>query len=159
MAILLNQSEQIGVLFEIISVRDDWVFSHVALQHYVAKENDFASWVEGYLDVYETDLKCLARDLATFAEEGPTGQEFHFEPEVEPSFEFRFKSRSSARRTEVLASVALDVKRILDLTIPAAYRDNRISLQLLTDWERLRRFAEQFCLEAARASRSQSPAP
>jgi len=155
MAILLNQSEQIAALFEVVSVRDDWVFSHIALQHYVAKENDFATWVEGFLDVYETDLHCLAHDLTAFADEGQTSQEFRFEPEVEPSFEFRFQTRSSIRRGEVLASVALDVKRIIDLTIPAAYRDNRISLQFLTDWERLRRFAEQFSLEAAKVSRSQ----
>jgi hypothetical protein len=150
MATLLNQSEQIGVLFEVISVRDDWVFSHIAFQHYVAKENDFASWVEGYLEIYETDFKCLARDMATFAEERRTEHEFRFEPEVEPSFELRFQARSSARRQEVLASVALDVKRILDLTIPTAYRDNRISLQVLTDWDRIRRFAEQFSQGAAK---------
>jgi hypothetical protein len=35
MAILLNQSEQTGVLFELISAEDGWVFSRNAFQHYV----------------------------------------------------------------------------------------------------------------------------
>ena len=155
MAILLSQSEQVGVLFEVISVADDWVFSHIGFQHYVAKENDFATWVEGFLDIYESDLEGFARELASFVEGGPRRQEFRFEPTAEPSFEFRFQAGSLARTVDVGASVALDVKRILDVTIPTAYGDNRISLQLLTDWERLRRFAEQFSLGTARLLRTQ----
>jgi hypothetical protein len=156
MAILLSQSEQIGVLFEAISVRDAWVFSRVAFQHYVAADNDFQSWVEGWPEIYEADLKCLIRDLATFDKRGPTGQEFRFEPEVEPSFELRVQPRASGRNSEVVVSFALDIKRVLGLTIPTAYRENRITLQLLTDWERFHRFAEQFSMEAAKLGPPQS---
>jgi hypothetical protein len=150
MAILLSQSEQIGVLIEAISVRDAWVLSRIAFQHYVAADNDFQSWVEGWPDIYEIDLKCLVRDLATFDERRPTGQEFRFEPEVEPSFEFRVQARTSGRNSEVEISLALDIKRVLEFTIPTAYRENRITLQLVTDWERFHRFAQQISMEAAK---------
>lgn len=158
MAILLNRSEQIAALFEVISVRGDWVFSRIAFQHYIAKENDFTTWVEGFLDVYEGDLKGFADELASFVNEEATRQEFSFEPTVEPSFEFRLQNGSPAKTGELLASLALDIKRILDFTIPTAYRDNRISLQFRTDWERVRRFAEQFSLEMARLPRTQARA-
>jgi len=158
MAILLNRSEQIAALFEVVSVRDDWVFLRIAFQHYVAKENDFATWVEGFLDVHESDFKAFAGELADFMGAVPAREELSFEPAVEPSFEFRLRVDSAVKKGDVLASVALDLKRVLDLTIPAAYRDNRISLRLLTDSERLRRFTEQFSLEAGRVFRSQSRA-
>ena len=150
MAIFLNESEQLGILLEVISVWGDWLFSHIALQHYLPKENDFATRVEAYADVYETDFRCFVRDLATFAQNLSTGQTFAFEPQVEPSFEFRFQVESTAQAAEVLASVALDVKCILDLTVVAAYRENRISLQFLTDREKVRRFSEQISIETAK---------
>ena len=159
MAILLNQSEQVAALFEVVSVRDDWVFLHIAFQHYVPKQNDFATWVEGFLDVHESDFQAFVRELAAFVEAVPARQELSFEPAVEPAFQFRLQPSSSANGSDVLALAALDLKSVLELTAPALYRDNRISLQLLTDWERLRRFAENFSVEAARVSRSEWPSP
>ena len=154
MPILLNESDQLGVLFEVISTRGDWVFSHIALQHYLPKENDFATWVEAYMDTYITDYQCLVRNLSTLAENMSVGHKFAFEPQVEPSFEFCFQVESTAQRGEVLASIALDIKCILNLTTAAGYRENRISLRFLTDRERVHRFSEQVSLEAARFLRS-----
>jgi hypothetical protein len=158
MAILLDRSEQIAALFEVVSVRDGWVLLHIAFQHYVVKENDFATWVDGLLDVHESDFSAFLRELAAFVKAVPARRDLSFEPAVEPSFEFRLQIGSSARKEDVVAFAALDLKGIMEVTVPAVYRDNRVSLQILTDSERLRRFVEQFSHEATKASRSQSPA-
>ena len=150
MALLLSESEQVAVLFEVMSMRADWAFAHIAFQHYLTKENDFATWVEGFVDVYQEDLARLADEMKVFVEAREPTSEFVFEPVAEPSFELRFRRSPRPEPGAVLASVAVDIKRVIDLTIPAAYRDNRISLQLRTNGQRLARFAEQFSLEASR---------
>jgi|SRR5690242_2526120 len=155
MALLLNESEQLAVLLEVISVQGEWVFSHIAFQHYLPNENDFATWVEAYVDVYETDLRCLVYEIVNFAKDVSTARKFAFEPQAEPSFEFRFQIGSVQPGPEVLVSVALDIKRILNLSMVAAYRENRISLQFLTDRVRVRRFSEQISLEVAKFVRLQ----
>lgn len=154
MAILLNESEQVAALFEVISVRNDWVFSRIAFQYYVSKDNDFATWAEGFLDIYKADLKRFVQELAAFVEQEQEQQEFRFEPVAEPSFEVRIQVGPSGQRGMVVASVALDLKRVLEITIPTSYRDDRITLQLTTDGDRLHKFAEQFSIEASRIWRS-----
>lgn len=147
MAILLSESEQIAALFEFISDRDDWVFLRIAFQYWVAKDNDFATWVEGFVDIYETDLKQLVQDLEAFVKSGQAQPEFRFEPVTEPDFQIRLQTGSAEGRKNVMASVALDLKRVMEMTIPTAYRENRIMLQLDTDWDRPCRFAEEFSVE------------
>ena len=74
---------------------------------------------------------------------------FSFEPIAEPGFELCLGESFPSQPGDMLVSVALDIKRVLDLTVPAAYRDNRVSLQFRTSRERLCRFVEQFSVEAA----------
>lgn len=150
MSTLLDRSEQIAVVFEIVSSQKDWVFSRIAFQHYVASDNNFATWVEGFLDVHESDMQAFTRELAAVAAGGLSQQVLCFEPAVEPAFEIRFQLRVSPGREAILVSVALDVKCIIDSAAPTVYRDNRVSLQLLTDLGKFRTFAEQFSLEAAK---------
>lgn len=77
-------------------------------------------------------------------------QKFCFEPAAEPSFEVRFQVDPPWQRGMLVAYVTLDLKRVLEMTIPTSYRDDRITLQLTTVRNRLHRFAEQFSLEASK---------
>lgn len=154
MATLLNESEQIALLFEVISMREDWAFARIAFQHYQATQNSFAAWLEGFVDVYRDDLARLLREMATSLDCDEEGfPRLCFEPVAEPSFGLRTDESSPRQRGCMLASMALDIKRVLDLTVPAAYRDNRVTLQFRTSRDKFRRFVEEFSLEAGRTLR------
>ena len=150
MALVLSESEQVAVMFEVMSTRSDWVYAHIAFQHYVSKENDFATWVEGFVDVYRDELTRLVDGMRSFVDADESVAEFSFEPVAEPSFELRFRRCPPSDQGGILAFAALDIKRVLELTIPAAYRDNRVSLQLRTNEHRVSKFVNQLFLEADR---------
>jgi hypothetical protein len=140
MAILTNISDQFGIAIEIPGRgHPGWTKAKAILQHYVEKVNQFQSWIEADLDIYETDLNLLKQCLNSFAGVRDGSKNFEFEPEVEPSFQLSLQRVPDQDDHHRVASLAIDLKSAFQMNVPSAYRENQIALRFYTDEQRLQR--------------------
>jgi hypothetical protein len=138
---LPNLSDQFGMLVEILSnSRDQWICANLGLCHYDEKSNVFLPWVEAQVDVYEADLSLLRRLLEDFASVTDSTKNFVFEPQVEPSFTISLERIPHGNDFCRVASIALDMKVLFRVSVPTAYREDRLSLRFHTNEQRLQRF-------------------
>jgi hypothetical protein len=143
MARLTNESDQFGVEFEFLgAIREDWVTARIALERYIENSNLFHAFVEAIVDIYKTDLRELQKQLNSVNEDREGWTKVRFEPLAEPSFELAFVRMPGAKAHGFSVKVAVDLKRVENITVPAGYRENRVTLEFLTDQRRLRGFVE-----------------
>jgi hypothetical protein len=141
MATLTNLSDQFGFFINVVSSRGvDWTSLQLGFQYYVEQLNTFQVWVQGSVDIYDTDAKCLKRLSREFATVHNDSKNFAFTPEVEPSFTFSGQRVPHNEDYCRVFSLGIDLKQIVRIGIPSAYREDRIELRFHTDEPRLQAF-------------------
>ncbi len=125
MAQLTNTSDQLAVtveLYEQLSSDPKWITGSIAEQHYLATENRFHTFVEGYVEIYEDDLRRLRDELRAFLAAADASRNFTFVPVAEPSFELIFERISHASDYCRVVSASVDLRAFLHVTIPVLLR-------------------------------------
>lgn len=150
MAILTNESDQFAILFDVAGRNDhdpDWITARVAMQYHGEELNALRTFLQATIDIYESDLIYFTEQLRAFGTVTDESKNFEFEPEVEPSFHFSFQRVPHNKSYCRVVSFAIDLKRVIKMLIPCAYRENRITLKVHTTEERIKTFSTEFLEE------------
>jgi hypothetical protein len=125
---LTNESDQFAVECEFLSaIQEEWITARIALGRYVEENNTFHWFIEAIINIYETDLRELQKQLNPVIEDRESWTKVGFEPLAEPSFELAFARSQGSKAQRVSAEVAIDLKMVDKITVPAAYRENRVT--------------------------------
>ncbi len=155
MAILLNESDQFGLSFEIprgTKANEDWLPLRLALISYLEGQNEFWTIVEAYPDIYKADAARLSKLFRAFGAAVDSSKNFDFKPQVEPSFELSFHRVPHGDDFCRVASIAIGFKSLLSLRIPCGYGENRIIMRLHTNEMGMQRFISEVLAQLAKAS-------
>lgn len=156
MAQLTNTSDQLAITVELYErLRSDpkWISGSIAEQYYLAMENRFHPFVEGYVEIYEDDLRRLRDKLQAFLAATDASRNFKFVPVAEPSFELIFERISHAGGYCRVVSASVDLRAFLQVKIPSLYGQDRVTTRLHTTEEKLQRFGEQLVWDLERVLR------
>jgi hypothetical protein len=138
---LLNISDQFGLLVEIVEVGSaDWINVKLALCHFDQESNVSDPWVEVKIQVYEGDLRRLKKLIEDFASVGDASKNLAFEPQIEPTFLFSLERIPHNGDFCRVANLAIDLKCVFNVSVPTAYREDRIALRFHTNEQRMQRF-------------------
>ena len=151
MAVLLNQTDQLSVLIGVVGfVEGDWVRMRMAIQHYIEQTNSMSSWIEADIDLYLTDAEAFQEILRARNRTRGHPLPWTFEPSVEPSFQIGVRQHDSVWEV----SLFCDIKMLMVINKPAAYRENQIGVRFQTDHRRLESFASGLGSELSGVLRS-----
>lgn len=139
MAVLSNRTDQFSVLFSVVGlVESDWVRIEMGIQHYLEQTNSISSWIEAHIDLHLTDAKAFQEILLARDRTRGNPLQWTFEPLVEPSFQICTRQLGSVWEV----SFFVDIKRLVSMNEPTAYRENEIGVRFQTDDQRLERFGD-----------------
>lgn len=150
MAQIINSTDQLSIRVELYgrsSSDPHWITGSIAQQYYVSKENQFHTFIEGYIEVYEFDVSRLQDEMRSFLKADCEREIMKFVPMAEPSFEITFERMPHPRERRMIASVALDLATFAEITTPSVYGDNRVAIRFHTTEERFQRFGEDLLHE------------
>jgi hypothetical protein len=138
---LPNISDQFGLIVEIVeATAADWINVRLALYRYDQKSNVSEPWVQVTVETYEGDLRRLKKLLEDFASASDASNNFAFEPQVEPTFLLSLERIPHNGDFCRVANLAIDLKCIFHVSVPTAYREDRIALRFHTTEQRMQSF-------------------
>ena len=147
MATLLNDTDQLAIIFDIGGRRGERFAARLAFQHYAEPHNAFHTFAEARVEIHEADLRNFATHLREFGLAEDDSRNFRYEPGVEPSFDFEFGKTPEGELGPYIASAGVDMNRVLRMTQPVPFRENRLALRLRTTHARAQRFLAELLKE------------
>ena len=138
---LPNISDQFGLAVEVVeATAADWINVRLALYHYDQKSNVSEPWVQVTVEIFEGDLRRLKKLLEDFASTADASNNFAFEPQVEPTFLLSLERVSHNGDFCRVANLVIDLKCVFHVSVPTAYREDRIALRFHTNEQRMQSF-------------------
>ena len=143
MAEIANASDQLGITFELYgrTGKDiSWRTASLKMQYRPKSETRFKMFVEGIVEIYDSDLSRLREALSAFLKATDQSKNFKFVPVAEPSFELAFERIPHGDDYCRVVLMAIDLKTIIEVNTPTADGENRITMRFHTTEDQIQKF-------------------